>query len=121
MVGNEKIDINQIKKFIQEIFLSDYFRELFEANFPKEIYSRIKIQMDFKTFFLPENIYSALAMVKIINDINSPETYETTFDWLNSIPLDRTDETANNSVVPDKFRKMVNLAKVSLRYLKTKL
>lgn len=117
----KKISIDFIKKYMMGIFLSDYFRELFEANFPKEIYSRIKVQMDLKTFFLPENVYSSMAMIKVIHDITSDETYETTFDWLDSIPLDRTGESAENNSVGGKLKKATDLVKFSLRYLRSRL
>ncbi len=117
----KKISIDYIKKYMQDIFLSDYFRDLFEANFPKEIYSRIKVQMDLKTLFLPENVYSSMAMIKVIHDIDSDETYETTFDWLDSIPLDRTEEADEKDSVEGKIRKATNLVKFSLRYLRSRL
>lgn len=104
--SNEKIEMDEIKKLLLNVFLSDYFRERFESNFPKEVYSRILTQMNPETLFIPENVYSSIAMVKVIDDINfGQKTYETTFDWINSIPLDRTERIAKDNVlIVHKFK-----------------
>ena len=87
---NKKSKAKNPNEFIKEIFYSKDFENDFERFYSPKIYNDIKIIAETKKRFPLTDVHSAIAVMKIIRDIefNKYQNYSTLVDWLKSYSLD---------------------------------
>lgn len=114
--NNVPIKSSEIEKFIMDKFLSAKFKMIFSHYFSEEIYRKIYLNVRNSNYFPLEDVYSAIAVVKILNDIeySKNKDFNSTFDWLNDFDDENTENLAFDYLLSDKLEKY-NIARIDLK------
>ena len=109
-------DTSHIDNYVKDIFSSKTFKNKFENYFSPKIYSEILKKIQKRDYFPSQDVYAAIAIMKIIDDVSfSSNTITTSFgDYLKLYETDKTEENTLKNMVNDLLR-IYNTARLDLK------
>lgn len=110
IVFSEEDYYNQINpdEFIENVFLSNAFKQTFEMHFSSNLYSKIINEVQNKKFQPLSLVHASIAVLKIINAVNynNEKFSKNQFDWLNGfLKIKKFEDNQLNSNILDKIIK----------------
>ncbi len=79
-----KVRREDCERYMRDVFITKSFKHSFEKYYPSQMYDFILNMLKGKDFFPLADVYTAMAPMKIIEDVeySQQKNYETSFDWL---------------------------------------
>lgn len=103
---------SNIENFLTNVFYSNKFKSKFLEHFSKTAYYRITKTLEEFSYHPFRHVFSAIAILKVINDIENPEEYKDMNEWLTDLNND-----TSNDISPSVVNKLIkfNTARVDIQ------
>lgn len=105
-----KVRREDCERYMRDVFITKSFKHSFEKYYPTEMYDFILNMLKGKDFFPLADVYTAMAAIKIIDDVeySQEKHYKTSFDWLSHyLDIEEYSDTHVSPMAENRIRELL--------------